>query len=77
MRTKKTKKTRIGAVRAVPKPATRAEALKWAENLGFEALSSARGGVSGASRTHGGSYQMTGCCGWNALLKGGRLFKFA
>ena len=77
MRTKKPKKARIGAVRAVPKPATRAEALKWAENLGFEALSNVRGGDSGASRTHGGSYQMTGCCGWNALLKGGKRRWFA
>ena len=66
---------RIGAVRAVPKPATREEQIKWAENLGFEALCEVRGGageaIRGASATHGGAVQVAGCCGWNRYVKGG------
>jgi hypothetical protein len=66
---------RIGAVRAVPKPATRAEQIAWAENLGFEALCDVRGGagsaIRGASATHGGAVQVAGCCGWNRYVKGG------
>jgi hypothetical protein len=67
------RRKRIGAVRAVPKPKGRKEVLKWAENLGFEALCKVRGGVqgklSGASRNHGGSFQITGCCGWDSFFK--------
>ena len=75
----KTRRERIGAVRAVPKPKGRKEALKWAENLGFEALCNVRGGVkgklAGASATHGGSYQMTGCCPWDSMSKPGWLLQ--
>ena len=67
---------RVGAVRAVAKPKTREEQIKWAENLGVEALCSVRGGaaasgVRGAAATHGGAVQTAGCCGWNKYIKGG------
>src|SRR5262245_34991888 len=70
-RRRKRRDNRVGAVRAVAKPKTREEQIKWAENLGLEALCSCAGGVSGAAATHGGAVQTAGCCGWNKYIKGG------
>ena len=67
-------------MRAVAKPRSREEQIKWAENLGFEALCDVRGGaataggnaqIRGAAATHGGAIQTAGCCGWNKYIKGG------
>jgi hypothetical protein len=68
------RRKRIGAVRAVAKPKTRAEALKWAENLGFEALNQVRGGAGstedvGSGRTHLGGVSVAGCCPWGSPSK--------
>jgi hypothetical protein len=75
-RRRKRRDNRVGAVRAVAKPKTREEQIKWAENLGFEALCSVTGGaassgVRGAAATHGGAVQTAGCCGWSKYIKGG------